>query len=83
MRHSPIKGEPTTNRLAIEALSRENPIVQNALRMQQYEQVGYVEALEIAVLQLAAVNAEQMRTLVDRAAYAPVVLPAPIPKPGL
>lgn len=83
MTHERIKGEPTSNRHAIEALSHENHIVKNALRMQQYEQVGYVEALEIAVLQLAAVNAEQMRTLVDRAAFAPVVWPAPMLKPGL
>jgi hypothetical protein len=83
MTYERIKGEPTANRLAIEALSHENHIVKNALRMQQYEQVGYVEAMEIAVLQLAAVNAEQMRTLVDRAAFAPVVRPAPMLKPGL
>ena len=81
--HQRIEGEPSANRLAIEALSYENPIVKNALRMQQYEQIGYVEALEIAVLQLAAVNADQLRALVDRAAAAPVVLHAPIPKPGL
>ena len=56
MTYERIKGEPTANRLAIEALSHENHIVKNALRMQQYEQVGYVEAMEIAVLQLAAVR---------------------------
>ena len=80
MTHERIKGEPTANRLAVQVLSHENPIVKNALRLHHYEQIGYAEALEIAVLQLAAVNAEQMRALVDRAAFTPVV---PMLRPGL
>lgn len=68
--------KPTPNRLAIEELGRREPIIQHALALLHYENVGYPEALEIAILQLSQLVAEQRTQLVTAAQKAP---PAPAP----
>lgn len=58
----------------IQIISRSNPVVNQALRMAEYDQCSYEEALQMAVIQLVAITDSQQKTLLDFAIRQPAPL---------
>lgn len=61
----------TPNAVTIESLARENAVIHRALSMVRHSEATYTEALELAVIELAAQVSHSLEALTQAAMRAP------------